>query len=31
VGTLLGEELRFLGRDEVYEDALRGAVELAES
>jgi glucose-6-phosphate dehydrogenase assembly protein OpcA len=30
VGTLLGEELRFLGRDEVYEEALRGAVGLSE-
>jgi glucose-6-phosphate dehydrogenase assembly protein OpcA len=30
-GTLLGEELRLLGRDEVYEDALRAAVELVES
>jgi len=28
LGVILGEELRYRGRDEVYEDALRAAVEI---
>ena len=28
LGVLLGEELRYRGRDEAYEDALRAAVEI---
>ena len=28
LGVLLGEELRYRGRDEIYEGALRAAVEV---
>ncbi len=30
LGVILGEELQYRGRDEVYEDALRAAVEIAD-